>query len=301
MSIWDTPAKDVPRQIVMQSRRQKAKTALTLPGDKMLCVKAGVEAGVFNQHTQHIFVERNTSTQTSIAREMRRLHCEWEPKFWRDELYKMPLRSLLENAPLDFAYLDLCAAINGRVARWVFTELSQAIGEGATIAVTLSRNYRRSKYMTWWNKLLFGPKCKREAREAMKYWWTVERQIRSAECAGMVGDLADYFDDSVITAADGYMLPARGKSKWNRCLQPEYHAASVTALAGLTLLIPQWDYKLKACIEYRRNPEAKTGHWMTTYVLSDFTPAAQSKISENLIQELGGAVEPAMNPILRML
>lgn len=296
MSFWDTPAKDVPRQIVMQSRRKVAKTALTLPGDKMLCVKAGFVAGVFNHHTQHIFVERDEKLHTRIAREMGKLDCEWEPRFWRDELCKMPLRSLLDNVPLDFAYLDLCAALNGRIARWIFTELSQSLADNATVAVTLSRNYRASKFMRWWANYL------KKSRLAHNFWLATEKKIFNSDCAGIVGDLGDYYDDSVMTAADGYMLPARGKSKWNRLLQPEYHNPSVDALSAFALLLPYYDFKLKACVEYRRNPQQNTGHWMTTYVLSDLTKLEKPVVPRGLIKALGQNLSPQLNPLsMRML
>ena len=297
MSFWDTPTKDIPRQVVMTrrpiatKRPRAARTALTLPGDKMLCVKAGVDAKVFNGQTLHIFVERDPAAQTRIAREINHLDCEWQPRFWRDQIDKLPLRMLLDNESLDFAYLDFCAALNGNVARWIYTELSPALSEGATVAVTLSRNWRSGKYMKWWDTAI-----KRRGSAAKAIYQAAEQQIYSAECTGMVGDLGEYFDDSSVTASTGYMLPARGTSHWNQLLRPEYHDASVKILSAFTVLLPYHDFELEACVEYRRNPEANTGHWMTTFVLTNFRRRETARVPHSLLKQVGAHVSPTMRP-----
>lgn len=290
MSFWDTPTKDIPRNIVMQKRRRPVANALSFPGDELLCTKRGHETGLYGPHTKHIFVERDSATQKRIARGCHKLNCEWDPLFWRDEVWKLPLRAALENEPLEFAYLDFCAALNSRVARWIYCEFGPSLAEGARVAVTLSRNWRASKYMAWWNKEIARKNS--SGRDEYRF---VEDGIYSAECAGQVGDRTTYFDDSCWQSDDSFSLPQQGKSKWNQLLCPGYHDASVKVMSAFTTLLPFHDFKIESCVEYRR--DITVGTYMTTFVLSDFRKRQEARLSRRLLSDLGEHVTPR----LRML
>jgi len=295
-SFWDTPAKDIPRRVVMSrrplsegacNRRWVARTALTLPGDKMLCVKAGIEAKIFNKRTLHVFVERDAAAQRRIARQINRLDCTWAPRFHRDDLTNLPLRAALDNRPLDFAYLDLCAALNSQVARWIYLELAPSLAPGATVAFTLSRNWRTSKFMKWATQA-FRTNLRHVWQSALSY-------IYAANYAGMVGDMSDYYDDGNTWCDGGYMLPSRDRDGWNRLLRPEYHDASVDILAALFLLFPRHEFDVEACVEYRRS--ANHGHWMTTFVLTNFVRLEDAWLSPHTLRAIGNHMVPKLGPL----
>lgn len=298
MGFWDTPTKDVPRTYVMRKRKiatgrpRAVRTAVTMPGCDMLCSFAGVASGLFTPTTRHLFVEHSPCVQRRIVRKMRKLDTNAEPILWRGGIHNMPLRSLLQNDPLEFAFIDLCSAINPHIARWFFAELSYAICDGSTLAFTIQRNWRRNQLMNWWTSLVDGKKNP----EVKRLWNSAEGLISTAECAGVVGNNLDFFDDSQYQSADTFAL-VPGHSSWGRFLRPEYHNASVDALSLLMLTMPRLSFTLEACIEYQRSPAVKT--MMTTFVLTDVCNTGESRVSSSLLKQLGEHVLPTMNPITR--
>ncbi len=293
MSLWNTRTKDIPRNIVMRKRPvatvrpRPVRNALTMPGDELLCTHTGYTNGLFNHATQHNFAERTEAIQRKIISKMRKLECDTAPQLYRGELHQMPLRSLLENNALEFAYLDLCSALNPRVSRWIYTELAPSLAEGATVAVTLQRNWRRSPYMKWWCNSV-----KRRYSEPARLFQLADDMIRESQCTGVVGDLLTFYDDSLSSAAESFTLPAREPTKWTRLLCPEYHDASVDALSALMVLFPRHTFRLDSCIEYRRVPVASAS--MTTLVLTDFRRVAESQVATSLLRQLGDNVTPKM-------
>jgi len=295
MSFWDTPTKDIPRHVVMvkrpvnTKRPRAAATSLTLPGDKIMCVLRGHESGLFNQHTQHVFVERDPATQARIVRlAKQKLNCEWDPILWRTEITNCPLRAVLSNRPLEFAYLDFCAALNSQVARWIYTELAPALANGATLAVTLSRNWRASKYMKWWDKAI-----KSRHSVAGDEYRDIEDRIQSAPCSGVVGDIFDFYDDVNTSHSESYSTTP-GSSKWSRLLRPEYHPASVKVISAFTVLLAYFNFELEACIEYQRSKQSSTH--MTTFVLTNLQRRPVPRMSTVFLRELGQHMRPTMLP-----
>lgn len=290
---WDTPTKEIPRQFVMNCPstlpgQRAARTALTLPGWQMLCVQAGLTSGIFNQHTLHVFVERDPASQKHLIRRANTLACEWSPRFWRDDIHKLPLRSLLDNEPLDFAYLDFCAALNAQTARWVAAELSEAIENGATLAVTLSRNWRNGLYMKWWHdQVKHGGPARAEFNR-------VRRSLRTAAGGALRLERYRELSDEPLFI-DTHGAPWAGEVQIPRdwVFDTEWSEACVKVISAFTALLPYHTYDFHGAISYFKNPE-KGGHAMTTFVLTNLQRQSRSRFPQKFLQSIGDNVDPPM-------
>lgn len=251
----------------------------------MLCLREGYRSGLYGKDTYHILAERDPLVQHSISRRLHTLGSAWEPCFHRDELHKLNLRQALLGSTLDWAYLDLCAALNTRTAWWIRRELGPNLSRGAALAITLSRNWRTSKLMAVATDML------RETLAGKMLIGQMHDDVRHAETVGNTACLNAFTDgrqEGRYHKGDGSVWCYDRQASQ---LSPVFHESSLEALATVRLLLPDYSFRVDTLIEYQRNPD-QPSHNMTAIRLVDIQPQRPSLAVQHLAWELENIMEP---------
>lgn len=284
---WDTETKGIARSVALQptplafrntrgtARYKSARTALSLPGNRLLCIREGFKTGLYTPNTYHVVVERDPVVQKEISRKLHLLGSQWEPYFHCGELHQLNVPQALLGHSLDWAYLDLCATINSRLGWWFKNALVPSLSPGAGLAVTVVRCWRASKCMAAAVDLIRNTEAGKTLLSKM------DSQVRQATLVGNTAYRHLFIEDenrwSRYTGRDGsWWHYGRKPSKFSARLSPIFHDSSLEAMAVLQLLMPHHSFRVDGCVEYQRDPE-RICHHMTTIRLVDIVPTKASR------------------------
>lgn len=139
MKNWNSPQKDMTRQIAILSTASKFRTALMLPSHSCLCLKAGLKSGTFDRETFILAVERDSSICQKIEKFLKDNFTNYI--VYNGELHTLDLGKALKGKKLDFAFLDTCGTFSPQIVRWLRDNESH-FEEQAKVSMTFCATFR---------------------------------------------------------------------------------------------------------------------------------------------------------------
>ena len=145
---WDVEQKNAIRKELMKrcTKKKPANVALFLPAHSCLCVKEALNAGLIDQWTQIIAIERKADVAKEMEENLQKLGIT-NYTIIRKELVKVKLEELLQHGKIDFAYLDTCCHLSPIMQEWIDKVYSQSV-HGMTVSAFTFINSDRNQ---WYN------------------------------------------------------------------------------------------------------------------------------------------------------
>lgn len=144
---WNTDNKQIARMYAIARPAAPAKTAIFLPAGRAYDLVTALREGTITPETYCILFESDPSVCRDLRKEMQRWEWREPPTIINAHVERTPLGPLLNGREVDYAFLDFCSSLDGRKANWLATELLPRTREGATVAMTLLRTYRRCSFL----------------------------------------------------------------------------------------------------------------------------------------------------------
>jgi len=146
MKNWSTGPKNVIRTELMRQAKKKsgpAKTALMIPAHSCLCVEEALKAGVIDQNTELVAVEKNEWTALDMAIRLDELGMK-NVTIVRKDLCK--IRSF-DVEVFDFVYIDTCCHLSPLMQFWISTVLPNHTNIHTQLACTFINSDRGNWYV----------------------------------------------------------------------------------------------------------------------------------------------------------
>jgi len=147
---WDRKYKNEIRSLALP--KVPCTSSIWLPGHMSrdedglhggMCVREALDRGLIDPNGHHVFVERDKDTASTIAEHLLSL------PIWKHtpHLHIGGIHDLILERPIDYAFFDLTAALDWKVAEWLQEHLQHHLATSACLSFTLAYGWRNNKFM----------------------------------------------------------------------------------------------------------------------------------------------------------
>lgn len=134
--------KELVRAIAVEKWEKYAKTAMMLPAEELICLKAAVKNGLIKINTTFLHIVEKETKIASLIRE------EMEQMGWKKDRYHLHVCELHEvqlpkTTKIEYAFLDVCGGISPGIVRWLHDNQPN-FSSTARIGLTFCSHVRNS-------------------------------------------------------------------------------------------------------------------------------------------------------------